>query len=148
MTKRKAVVLDIDGVILKSSIIFKEIYDLQLRGDAVWDYFHEHCNSPRVVVLENIKPFIQSLGKDITVILSTARNEKCREATEKRLHEEGFHYEALYMRSRNDYRLSHEVKKDHLQEISKNYDIVAFVDDELLNCQMAEKEGILALRRV
>ena len=148
MAKRKAVVLDIDGVILKSSIIFKEIYDLQLRSDAMWDYFHKHCNSSRVVVLENIRPFIQSLGKDVIIIISTARNEKCKEATEKRLHEEGFYYEALYMRGKDDYRLSHEVKKDHLQEISKNYDIIAFVDDELLNCQMAEKEGILALRRV
>ena len=54
----------------------------------------------------------------------------------------------LYMRKDGDYRSSQEVKKDHLIEISKNYDIIAFIDDELSNCQAASNEGILALRKV
>ena len=39
---RKAIVLDLDGVILKTEPIFKEIYMQDLKGDAKWDYFCEN----------------------------------------------------------------------------------------------------------
>ena len=39
MQKSKAIVIDIDGVILDSNLILKEIYDLKLKGDTMWSYF-------------------------------------------------------------------------------------------------------------
>lgn len=148
MDKEKAIVLDIDGVILDSAIILKEIYNLELRGDEMWSYFHENCNSSRVTFIKSIFPFLNSFKASIYVILSTARNEKCRKGTEERLHNEGFPYDLLYMRKDGDYRPSDEVKKDHLKTISQKFEIVAFIDDDLSNCQMAEREGIFALRKV
>ena len=148
MDKEKAIVLDIDGVILDSAIILKEIYNLELRGDDMWSYFHEHCNSSRVSLIKNIYPLLDSFKAHIYVILSTARNDKCRKSTEERLHDEGFPYDFLYMRKDGDYRPSTEVKRDHLRQISQKFDIIAFIDDDLSNCQMAEEEGIFALRKV
>lgn len=148
MQKSKAIVVDIDGVILDSDLILKEIYDLKLKGDAMWSYFHSNCNGNRVTFLSNITSLLNSLDSSVTVVLSTSRNECCREGTEKRLHEEGLLYSKLYMRPVNDYRPSSEVKREHLKDIQKSYDVIAFVDDDLSNCQMAKNEGILALRRV
>ena len=141
---KKAIVLDIDGVLLKSDIIFEEIFNLKLRGDVKWDYFHQYCNSERVLFIKNIIPFLHGAY----IILSTARNEKCRKETTERLLKEGLTFEKLLMRKENDYRPSNEVKRDHLKEIMQNYEIVAFIDDDLANCEMAKDLGILALRKV
>ena len=148
MTKSKAVVLDIDGVILNSTVIFEEISNLKLKGDKMWNYFHEHCNSSRVTLIQSTSSFIKELDPSVEVILSTARNEKCRESTEEKLKRENFTYKALYMRDSKDFRPSPEVKKEHIQEIRQKFDIIAFIDDDLSNCLMAEEEGILALRKV
>ena len=148
MNKEKAVILDIDGVILDSTIILKEIYSLGLKGDNMWAYFHEHCNSPRVTLMKNARSLLENLKDSTHVILSTARNDKCRRSTEERLRKEGFHYDFLYMRKDGDYRSSSEVKKDHLNQILQEFDVIAFIDDGLSNCQMAEREGIFALRKV
>lgn len=148
MTKEKAIILDIDGVLLDSAVILREIYDLKLNGDEMWAYFHEHCNGPKVSSMKNICPLLSSIDRSVRIILSTARNDKCRKSTEERLHKEGFSYDGLYMRANGDYRPSPEVKKDHLRLISQEFDIIAFIDDDLTNCQMAKEEGIFALRKV
>ena len=68
--------------------------------------------------------------------------------TKERLHNEGLPYDMLYMRKSDDERPSPEVKKDHLKLITQRFEVIAFIDDDLSNCQMAEQEGILALRKV
>lgn len=147
MTKKKAIVLDIDGVILDSAIVLEEIYNLKLHGDEMWNYFHKHCNGPKVAFIESAFSLLESLDPNVYIILSTARNDRCRKSTEERLHDEGFPYDFLYMRKNEDYRPSPEVKKDHLELISQEFDVIAFIDDELTNCEMAKGEGIFALRR-
>ena len=44
--------------------------------------------------------------------------------------------------------IASEVKREHLIEIMKEFDIIAFIDDDLQNCEMAKELGILSLRRV
>ena len=144
----KAIVIDIDGVILDSAFLFDEIFKLGLKGDAMWDYFHEHCNSPRVTFMKNIISLVKNISPEVSVMLSTSRNDICRRDTEERLQEENFLYNYLYMRRDGDYRQSSDIKREHLKDISKNFEIIAFIDDDLSNCQMAKDEGILALRRV
>jgi predicted secreted acid phosphatase len=144
----KAIVLDIDGVLLKSDVIFNEMHDLKLKNDDRWDYFHKNCNSSRVLFMDEMLRFIKNLNPSICVILSTARNEKCRQETIHRLQEENFIFNELYMRADGDKRPSQEIKQAHLKEIKKTFEIVAFIDDDLNNCCMAKEEGILALRKV
>ena len=146
--KPKAIVVDVDGVILDSEIILREILNLKLKGDEMWSYFHKNCNSSKVKLFSNIIPLLQSLKEEVHVILSTARSEKCRETTEKRLKEEGFSYTYLYMRGKDDLRTSSELKKEHLDFIMKEFEVIAFIDDDLSNCQMAKDLGILSLRKV
>ena len=148
MEKPKAIVLDVDGVCLDSSKIIEELFELKLKGDTKWDYFREHCNGDRVKTIESSRNFMNNMYKCTYIILSTARNEKCKEATEKRLKNDGFLFNELYMRSQDDYSLASEVKKNHLLKIMESYDIIAFIDDDLANGEMAKELGILALRKV
>ena len=148
MEKPKAIVLDIDGVCLDSSAIIQELFNLKLKGDAKWDYFRDYCNGNRVKTIKSSLKFINSMYKCAYIMLSTARNEKCREETEKRLRKDGFIFYKLFMRPQDDYRDATEIKRIHLLKIMESYDIVAFIDDDLANCKMAEELGILALKKI
>lgn len=153
MPKDKAIIFDIDGVLLDTSFIFEEIFELKLKGDAKWDYFMANCNSDRVSKIKGaIELYWQfsNGGHAPYIFFSTARNEKCKEATLNKLWKEGFIIpdEGLFMRKNGDYRPATEVKKEHLLEIMKKYEIIAFIDDDLANCEMAKELGVLALRKV
>ena len=151
--KRKAIVIDIDNCVLNTQFIIEEIFKLGLKGDDKWNYFYENCNSDKVLrmkgAIELFRQFSNS-GNAPYIFFSTARNEKCKEATLNKLWKEGFIIpdDAIFMRSYYDLRPAHEVKREHLIEIMKEFDIVAFIDDDIENCEMAKSLGILSLRRV
>ena len=151
MTKEKTVVYDVDGVLLNTDYIFREIFELKLKGDAKWDYFLKYCNSEKTKPIKEIKELWYKFAISFkTIFVSTARNEKCRDATHTKLWNTGFIFpeENLLMREDGDYRSAKEVKKEHLEKILENYEIVAFIDNDLDNCLMAKELGILALRKV
>ena len=149
--KAKCIILDIDSTILDSDFILREIHSLGLKGDEKWDYFYQHCNGDRVKAIESTKEFYTTIRyniNDLCCIISTARNEKCSKATLKKLAEEKIVFDRSYWRKQHDLRPACEVKKDHLIEIMKEFDIVAFIDDDLANCEMAKSLGVLALREI
>lgn len=159
--KRKAIVCDIDGVLLDSEHIMQESEDLELYGDLKWDYFYNHCND--VEVISETKKYIDSFVHatyevevepnvitidSVTLIVSTARNEKCRVETIDKLAQHEIFFNRMYMRKDGDLRPASEVKREHLIKIMKEFDVIAFIDDDLQNCEMAKSLGILSLRRV
>ena len=148
MNQQSAIVLDIDGVILDTLHVHKDIMSLNLKGDEKWEYFYNNCNSDTVTVIHGIKEFLNMFYNKCSVILSTARNDKCKEGTERKLRRHGIIFQDLYMRKNGDLRSSSEVKREHLTEIMKNYNILVFIDDELSNCEMAKELGIFSLRKV
>lgn len=147
---RRAIVLDLDGIILNTEPVFKELYMNELKGDAKWDYFHSRCNDDDIELIEGFREFYKALfsALPLAIIISTARNEKCRQATIEKLTKEHVIFDHLHMRAENDYRPSPEVKREHLQDIMKDYEVVAFIDDDLSNCEMAKELGIFAVRKV
>lgn len=146
--REKAIVLDVDGVVLDSSAIFRELFEKKLKFEEKWKYFRENCNSERVSFIKSSLELIQGLNEDVKIILLTARNEKCRKETEARLKVENFTYHELYMRPEDNYEESNVLKGKILFELKGVYDIIAFIDDELSNCLAAKNLGILALRKV
>ena len=151
--RSKCIVLDIDGVILDTSFLFKEIMDLGLKGDAKWDYFHKECNTDRVKLVPGFADFFLhlydlKLSSNIDFILLTSRNEKVRKGTEFKLRLEGVFFDKLIMRPETDYTEASLLKKEALQNIQKEYNIIMYVDDDLKNCEVAKELGIYSLRRV
>ena len=154
--KENAVVFDIDGTLLDTEYIFREILNLKLKGDAKWDYFMKHCNSEKTKPFDNILELWFCLSTRYEVFISTARNEKCKETTLAKLQKSYFFIkeESIFMRKDGDYRAAVEVKKDHLNEILKNYNIIAFIDDDhfvqtgVAGVKLAKELGIPALRKV
>ena len=148
--KQKAIVFDIDGVLLQTDFILREIEELQLYGDLKWDYFYNHCNSDRIEVIPQMKDILKSLSDEYFIILCTARNVKNWKQTSEKLRKENLwlYIKHIYMRAEDDFRQDVEVKHDLLKQIQDNYDIIAFIDDSLANCEMAKELGITALRVV
>ena len=145
--KPKAIILDIDGVILNSDFIFQEIHKLGLKGDEKWDYFYQYCNSDRVQLMPKIEEFIWAVD-EFNIIILTARSEKVRPQTSQKLIKHRIPFDKMYMRNIDDLSPASCVKREHLEKIMKDFDVIAFIDDDLTNCQMAKELGILALRRV
>ena len=148
---RKAIVCDIDGVVLNTQFILEEIHELGLKGEDEWEYFYKHCNSDRVKAIETTKNFYTTIRygiNDLCCIISTARNVKCSDETLKKLAREKIIFDRSYWRKDGDLRHACEVKREHLLQIMKEFDVIAFIDDDLANCEMAKELGVLALRRV
>ncbi len=144
------VVLDIDNTILDTEFLFREIHNLQLKGDEMWNYFCKNCNSEKVSLMPNafeLTRFITSFS-NAYIVFSTARNEKCRQQTLEKLWSYGISFLELYMRPDGDLRPSAEIKREHLIDIMNKYIVNLFIDDDLSNCKMAKELGILALRKV
>jgi len=146
--KRKVIVCDIDGMVLNTQFILDEIHELGLKGEDEWEYFCKNCNSDRVQLMPRIKEYLSGLHSEVGRFFMTARNEKCVEETAKKLESFKIRVDRLYMRIQNDLRPACEIKREHLLQIMEEFDIIAFIDDNLQNCEMAKELGILALRRV
>lgn len=153
MNKKNIIVLDLDGVILDTAFLFEEIFNLGLKGNAMWDYFHANCNTERVNLIPHFSNFFLHLydirvNSNAEFIILTSRNEKVREETERKLRLEGVFFDKLIMRPENDYREAHILKKEELEALQKEYNIVMFIDDDLKNCEAAKELGIYSLRKV
>ena len=146
----KCFVFDIDGVLLKTEPVFREICELDLKGNERWDYFHKYCNSDKVLPVQGVLEFWYRIAYGNEIVLCTARNEKCKEATLAKLQYHGFIVpdENIYMRTDGDYREATEVKKELLQKIMSKYEVIAFIDDTLSNCEVAKELGILSMRMI
>ena len=146
----EVIVCDIDGVILSTEYLLREIHELGLTGDKKWEHFYTNCNSDKTQLAEGALELIHFIDKlpSTLLILSTARNEKCRHETMSKLWSYGISFLELYMRPDGDLRPSAEIKREHLKEIMDKYKVSLFIDDDLSNCKMAKELGVLALRKV
>lgn len=151
--KQKAVICDIDGVILDSSQVFKEIEEQGLTGDAKWEYFDRHANGlhvyPEKRMIEVIHNF---LNQGYRIIFLSARSERIIQETIKRVFNEFYNYGCILnsylfiLRPIGDYSPSAEVKEKHLKELKENYNILCAFDDDDSNCAMFERNGILTFK--
>ena len=147
--KPKAIVFDIDGVLVKSDFLLKETEELELQGDLKWDYFYNHLDRAEIIPqMELIYKSIRYGNPELYCLLCTARNVRSKENTLRKLAENQIACDGIYMRSECDLRSDTVVKCDLLKQIQEQYDIVAFIDDKEDNCNMAKSLGIFSLRVV
>ena len=150
--KEKAIVVDIDGVLLDVSLLYKEIENLGLDGQAKWNFFHENANNPKYAVkvdkFFNLVNMYAQAGYKIIVL--TSRRDLIGKST--------LHYllngdvkldnltEMVLRPIDKEGTPSYLYKKEEIQKLHKRYDIELILDDEYANCAIFRQLGFTVLR--
>ena len=146
--KRKAVICDIDGCLLDTSQIFKEIEEKGLQGNEKWAYFERYANDRDKAkfnfILADVLNCLRNQGYKI--IFSTARSEAIRINTKIRLQTDLGFMGDLFMRPLGNINPAAEVKAEHLKSIKGFYNACIAIDDEDENLKMFSKNGLLAVK--
>ena len=150
--EEKAIVVDIDGVLLDVSLLYKQIENLGLEGQAKWNFFHENANNPKYAVkvdkFFNLVNMYAQAGYKIIVL--TSRRDLIGKST--------LHYllngdvkldnltEMVLRPVDKEGTPSYLYKKEEIQKLHKRYNIELILDDEYANCAIFRQLGFTVLR--
>lgn len=150
--KEKAIVVDIDGVLLDVSLLYKEIENLGLEGQDKWNFFHENANNPKYAVkvdkFFNLVNMYAQAGYKIIVL--TSRRDLIGKLT--------LHYllngdvkldnltEMVLRPANKEGTPSYLYKKEEIQKLHKRYNIELILDDEYANCAIFRQLDFTVLR--
>lgn len=150
--KPKAIVCDIDGCLLDVSKLYLEIHKRGLKGQEMWNFFHENANNLQYVdkieeIFNLLDIFVQSKYK---IIILTARRDIIAKSTLHYLLEGGIYLDyitELIVRPEDEEGVpSHIFKKKELEKLRERYDIELVIDDEYTNCATFKEMGFTVLR--
>jgi len=151
----RAVVFDIDGVLVDSSERFRKAMEevgvkdpKELAGEArrrFWEVFlsekYLHLDTPNEEYIEKLREY-RSQGYRIVIL--TGRPERMRKATEEQLKRLGIEYDEAVFRQEGDYSKDHEFKSKALEALKERYRVEAIYDDSEAVAEAASKLGIEA----
>jgi len=130
--KPKAVVFDLDGVLVDSSERYR-LCESESGGDRgrFWECFlserYMDLDRPRPEYVETLRRYA---AQGYRIIIITGRVRETQEAkTLRQLSEWGITFHEIYFRSRGDYRKDYEFKSEIVRELSQRYRIVAVFED-------------------
>ena len=152
--KSKAIVIDIDGVLLDVSKLYKKIEELQLQGQDKWDFFHKNANNAEYVIkLEEFFTLANLYNKaGYKIIILTSRRDLIAKST--------LHYllngtikldnitELVFRPANKEGVFSYIYKKEEILKLQKRYSIELIIDDEQSNCAIFRQLGFNVLRVV
>lgn len=145
VTKRKAVIVDVDGTLVDVSSIRHHVRKAQ-NPDGTWkrknfDAFHkDSVNCP--LIPETLKIVQDWIAVDHDIIIVTARSERYYPQTAWWLAENEIPHNAIYMRTDGDYRQDYVVKREILERIRQRWSVVHAIDDNPSVIALWEDEGI------
>lgn len=151
--KQKAIICDIDGVLLDTKHIFERIEHAQLTGRDKWEYFNRHANEHDVVADSRVIEILEAFyNKGFQIIFLTARMYEIESETKAKIDasigmfaDKIFPY-LLLARPMRNVESSSRVKEVWVQLLSEKYDIFCAIDDESENCEMFAKHNILTMQ--
>jgi FMN phosphatase YigB (HAD superfamily) len=142
--KRPAVIFDMDGTLADVSSIrhhLRKYDETKRRIVKHFNKFHERSvDVPAHDYVVNAAQVAHMLGLDILVV--TARKHMWRHQTAWWLAMHGVHSDALFMRGNLDNRPDYEVKKDILETIRRQWDVIHAFDDNPSIIKLWTEEGI------
>jgi phosphoglycolate phosphatase-like HAD superfamily hydrolase len=142
--KRDAIILDMDGTLADVSSIRHHLrkYDATKRRIVKhFNKFHERSvDVPAHSHVVNAAQVAHILGLDILIV--TARKHMWRHQTAWWLAMHGVPSDALFMRGNLDNRPDYEVKKDMLDTIRKQWNVIHAFDDNPSIIKLWTEEGI------
>lgn len=145
VTKRKAVIVDVDGTLVDVSSIRHHVRKAQ-NPDGTWkkknfDAFHrDSVNCPPI--LGTLCMLEQWIEEGAEIIIVTARSERYYPQTAWWLAENEVPHAAIYMRTEGDYRQDYVVKREILERIRQRWHVVHAIDDNPSVIALWEEEGI------
>lgn len=149
---KEAVIFDLDDVLFDSTAL-KQYIPIDKTCREQWRLFETHYNEviPNEWAAELVN-FYRSIGRTILFVTSREDIDNCKGTTiqsiSKALNDDLSNV-WLFMRKANDYRESHEVKREiYENEIKDNWDVKIAVDDDPMNCQMFHSLGIHTLQKI
>lgn len=150
---KKAIICDIDGVLLETKHIFEEIEKANLTGASKWDYFNRRANDHDVEIDSRVIEFLETFANQgYKILFVTARSAEIWKQTRAKIDmaigqyaQNIFEY-SLAMRGTDDFNASDCVKAELLQQIQEKYDVLFAIDDDKSNCDMFRKNNILTLQ--
>jgi predicted kinase len=128
------IIVDIDGTV--ALMQNRSPYDLD-RVD------EDLVNRPIQLLIQ----FIRSNVTKLHIFFVSGREDKCREKTEKWLHENWFSFDALLMRKTSDFRKDCIVKKEIYDEhIKGKFNVLYVLDDRSQVVKMWREQGLTVLQ--
>lgn len=148
--RKKAIICDIDGCLLYTGSIHKEIEEKGLTDSDKWAYFERGANDiDKVDFNYKLGGILEALEKDgYKIILLTARSEKIRQATTRRLNMQINCDYKMIMRGFEDTDAPQIVKQRHLVEILRDYEVFLAIDDEDENLKMFSSMGLFVMKAI
>ena len=149
MKKIEAVIFDVDGTLADN----RHRQHLAPRGashgvgaihkQGSWKEFFDamHLDVPNEAVAW-LARLIWTKASGVRLILVTGRAERFRHGTEKWLRDHKINYDVMHMRGNDDYRDDAEVKKDILDRIRENHEVLFSVDDRASVVNMWRDNGV------
>ena len=151
--KQKAIICDIDGVLLDTEHIFKKIDKLGLTGTSKWEYFNRHANEYDVEIDSSVIEILEVFAeKGFRIIFLTARMNEIESYTKAKIDVAIAQYASrifrylLLTRPTRNFDESSKVKQMWVELLREKYDIYCAIDDEIENCEMFAKNKILTLQ--
>lgn len=141
---RHAIGFDLDGTLADTRTI-THFVNKDEKGRRNFDMFHRSSlfvppNEDVVKILKNAQ------AEGYAVLITTARGEDYKEVSQKWLHENGIEFDNYYCRKRGDSRPDYVVKDEMFHEISKDYDLLHMVDDNIQAIRAWEEHGVLVTK--
>lgn len=150
---KKAIICDIDGVLLETKHIFEEIEKANLTGASKWDYFNRRANDHDVEVDTRVIEVLETFANQgYKILFVTARSAEIWKQTRAKIdmvigqYAQNIFKYSLAMRGTDDFNASDCVKAELLQQIQEKYDVLFAIDDDKSNCDMFCKNNILTLQ--
>lgn len=153
MGRIKAIICDIDGVLLDTEHIFKKIEELGLTGSSKWEYFNRHANDYDVKIDSRVIEILETFAQNgFRIIFLTARAQEIESHTKAKIDmaiglyaNRIFNY-LLLMRPYANYESPENVKETWLNLLREKYEIYCALDDDASNCEMFAKNKILTMQ--
>ena len=151
--KKKAIICDIDGVLLDTSHIMERIEKAGLTGDDKWEFFDRHANDHDVEadyrVIEMLEVFA---SQGYRIIFLTARSVEIETPTRAKIqiaiaqYAESIFDFLLIMRPTLNTEPAPDLKERWLNLLREEYDVLMAIDDETANCEMFARNKVLTTK--
>lgn len=149
MSKIEAIIFDVDGTLAdnrhRQHLAPKGVSQGEnaIHKDGNWKAFFEamHLDVPNPAVAWLARHIWLKAGH-VRLIIVTGRAERFREGTEAWLREHNIGYDVMHMRGNDDYRSDEVIKKEILDRIRENHDVLFSVEDRAKVVQMWRDNGV------